>query len=157
MMREITQQRLPIGYWLKQVHNLITEHINNVQMANGVTRSDWQVLNTLYEVGSADKKQLFTVMHTFVDVAQLEQILVELNARGWVTALENGVITYQLSDEGRQQHGKILDAQQIVRQQVMQGISQEEYATVMRVLQQMVANLATAVSKETTPPVDHAE
>jgi DNA-binding MarR family transcriptional regulator len=138
---------LPLGYWLKRADNLITEQVNQVQAANGVTRTDWQVLNTLYEVGSADQAQLFTVMHTFVDAAQLEQILGELKSRGWVTAVENGVIIYQLSNAGQQQHSQILAAQQEVRQQVMQGISQEEFATVMRVLQQMVANLETAVSE----------
>jgi hypothetical protein len=42
---------LPIGYWLKHTDELLTKHINNVQTANGVSRSPWQVLNSLYESG----------------------------------------------------------------------------------------------------------
>ncbi len=145
-MYETNKPHLPIGYWLKRADSLITEQVNNVQAANNVTRTDWQIINTLYEVGQVSKEQLFDVMHVFVDVVQLEQILADLIERGWVTASENGVVTYQLSDNGRRQHSQILTAQQEIRLWTMQGISEADYATVMRVLQQMVVNLETAVS-----------
>ena len=145
-MNEATKPRLPIGYWLKRADRLITEQVNIVQAANNVTRTDWQIINTLYEIDQVSKEQLFDVMHVFVDAVQLEQILADLIERGWVTASASGVVTYQLSDNGRRQHSQILTAQQEIRLWTMQGISEADYATVMWVLQQMVVNLETAVS-----------
>lgn len=49
---------------------------------------------------------------------------------------------FQLTEEGLVAHGTVLTAQQEVRQRAMQGISEEEYATVLRVLQRIVSNLA---------------
>jgi len=60
---------LPIGYWLKQADNLITQHINRVQAANGVSRFEWQVRNLLYEAGAASRERLFETMRTFVDAS----------------------------------------------------------------------------------------
>jgi hypothetical protein len=37
-MNQVTKPNLPIGYWLKQADKLLTEKINEVQAANGVSR-----------------------------------------------------------------------------------------------------------------------
>lgn len=44
-----TKPNLPIGYWLKHTDEMLTKHINDVQTANGVSRSQWQVLNAIHE------------------------------------------------------------------------------------------------------------
>jgi hypothetical protein len=46
----------PIGYWLKEADRLITERVNAVQAANGVTRTQWQVLNMLHEGDSRQSR-----------------------------------------------------------------------------------------------------
>ncbi|MCB0194168.1 MAG: hypothetical protein KDJ65_19610 [Anaerolineae bacterium] len=148
-MSQTQKPHLPIGYWLKQADNLITEHINQAQAANGLSRSDWQVLNTLAEAGPISKEQIFTFMRTFISASELENILTSLIERGWAEAVGqdgDNSIAFQLSDEGRQQHASILTVQKEVRQQAMQGISEDEYATVVRVLQQIVNNLETRQS-----------
>jgi len=74
-MNKINELKLPIGYWLNQADNPITEHINRVQAANGVSRFEWQVLNLLYEVGGASRERLFETMRRFVDASHPDTIL----------------------------------------------------------------------------------
>jgi DNA-binding MarR family transcriptional regulator len=134
----------PIGYWLKQADNLLTEQINSGQAANRVSRFDWQVLNLLNELGRAGRKRLFETMRTFVDEPDFEEILTGLIERGWVEhseASQSGMEEFQLAEAGRRQHAVILATQKEVRERAMQGISEEEYATVIRVLQRIVKNL----------------
>jgi hypothetical protein len=37
-MTQSAKPHLPIGYWLKHTDEVITKHINRVQLANGVSR-----------------------------------------------------------------------------------------------------------------------
>jgi DNA-binding MarR family transcriptional regulator len=46
-----------------------------------------------------------------------------------------------LTESGRDAHARILARQEEVRRQVMRGISPEDYATTLRVLQTIVSNL----------------
>lgn len=78
-MTKATKDELPIGYWLKRVDNLLTDQINKAQTVNGVSRSDWQVLNMLNEAGSASKEQIFESMRTFVDASSLDGIITRLS------------------------------------------------------------------------------
>jgi DNA-binding MarR family transcriptional regulator len=132
---------LPIGYWLKQADNLITEQVNQAQAAHGVSRFGWQVLNTLYEAGPMSRERLFELMRTFVDSAGLDEIITRLIERGWVEQNENSAGEFQLTQEGQRCYGDIFAAQKEVRLRAMQGVSEEEYATVIRVLQRIVNNL----------------
>jgi DNA-binding MarR family transcriptional regulator len=143
-MTQATKLQLPIGYWLKQADNLLTEQIDHAQAVHGVSRAEWQVLNLLMEHGHANHEAIFATMRTFVDEATLDAIFASLLARGWVELQEAATPRtdiFQLTAEGQRQHAVIFATQKEVRQRAMQGISAEEYATVVRVLQQMVSNL----------------
>jgi DNA-binding MarR family transcriptional regulator len=143
-MTQITKPELPIGYWLKRADNLLTEQINKGQAANGVSRFEWQVLNRLHETGSASETQLFEIMRTFVDAPNLDEIISRLTERGWVEQSEDSkhdALAYQLTADGQRQHGVIVGTQKDVRQRAMQGISAEEYAATIRILQRIVHNL----------------
>ena len=134
----------PIGYWLKQVDQLLTEQINKAQAAHGVSRSQWQVLNIINEAGRTSKERIFETMQTFIDAPQLDDIITRLIERGWVEQLVDktaGTVKFQLTEEGLRQHESILDKQKEVRRRAMQGIREDEYALVIQVLQQMASNL----------------
>jgi DNA-binding MarR family transcriptional regulator len=83
-MNQATKPNLPIGYWLKWADKLLAEKINEVQAANGVSRSEWQVLNLICEAGSASKERIFEIMHTFIDAPNLDDIIRHLIERGWI-------------------------------------------------------------------------
>ena len=143
-MAQVAKPERPIGYWLKRADTLLTEQIDKAQAANGVSRFDWQVLNMLNEMGSASKERIFESMLAFVDAPGVDEIVTRLVGRGWAEQSEiskQGTVEFQLTEEGRRQHGVILATQKEVRQRAMQGISEEEYATVVQVLKRIVNNL----------------
>jgi DNA-binding MarR family transcriptional regulator len=146
-MTEVTNLKLPIGYWLKQADKVLTEQINQAQAVHGVSRTEWQILNLLKENGRATKESIFEILRTFVDASEFQEIINRLIERGWIDA-EVGCGDYQLTDIGEAQHERIFTTQKEVRQRAMQGISQDEYATVIRVLQQMVENLNESASHQ---------
>ena len=39
-------KKLPIGYFIKQADYLLTKGINEIQSSLGLTRTDWQILNS---------------------------------------------------------------------------------------------------------------
>lgn len=81
-MAQNSQPQLPIGYWLKQADNLLTEQANKAQAAHDLSRFDWQVFNLLHEKGKVRKAEIFEVMRTFNDAASLERSLSALVERG---------------------------------------------------------------------------
>lgn len=147
-----TTPNLPIGYWLKEADRVITAAINQAQAVNGVSRTEWQVLNTLAEGNGATRERLGTIVQPFVDAAGLDAIIARLTERGWVAAAgagEEGQAPLNLTAEGQDAHAVILAQQQEVRRRAVAGVSREDYATVIRVLQQIVHNLSE--SEESNP------
>lgn len=143
-MTEETRPNLPIGYWIKQADNLLTEAINKAQATHGVSRSDWQVLNMLQETGRTSREQIYETMRAFVDATTFEGILTRLAQWGWVeeTPLAAGsTLALQLTEEGLRRHEAILATQQAVRRRAMQGVSEAEYMTAIHVLQRIAKNL----------------
>ena len=139
----MTKPERPIGYWLQRADTLLTEQIEKAQAANGVSRFDWQVLNMLEEIGSVSKERIFENMLAFVDAPGVDEIVTRLVGRGWAEQSEQSkqrAVEFQLTEEGRRRHGVILATQKEVRRRAMQGISEEEYATVIRALQRIVSN-----------------
>jgi DNA-binding MarR family transcriptional regulator/catechol 2,3-dioxygenase-like lactoylglutathione lyase family enzyme len=137
-----TRPNLPIGYWLKEADRVITEAVNRVQAIHNISRTEWQILNTLYEVGSINPADLGDIMRPFVDAAGLDAIIAGLAERGWVAQSGGGEqLALRLTDAGRQGHAAVQAQQKVVRRRAIEGISEEEYATVIQVLQRMVSNL----------------
>lgn len=130
----------PIGYWLKAADQAITARVDAAQRADGVTRLDWQVLNTIAEAGPCSPDRIVTTLKMFLDRPKLDAILDGLCGRGWIDADASGDVT--LTEAGRDAKARVLARQEEVRRQVMRGISAEDYATTLRVLQSIVSNLA---------------
>jgi DNA-binding MarR family transcriptional regulator len=106
--------------------------------------TSWQVLNTPKENLSPSREQILDTLHAFIDSDQLGQIIARLIERGRVERTvthEKGMEAFQLTQEGQHRHEAIFATQKAVRQWAMQGISEEEYATVIRVLERIVSNL----------------
>lgn len=138
-MTQDARPQLPIGYWIKQADNTLTAQINAAQSAHGISRPEWQILNTLKETGGVGREQIFETMRTFVDSPSFAELLRRLGERGWIE--QQASAEYQLTEEGRRQYDAIFATQKEVRQRAMQGISEAEYTTAVRVLQRIVINL----------------
>jgi DNA-binding MarR family transcriptional regulator len=131
--------RQPIGYWLKQGHDALDNHMNGVLDQQNLTRNHWQVLNL---VAQADEPvtpaQLSERMKIFVDAARLGAILDDFVNKGWIQPSGNG---FSITEAGKAQHAQLSTLIDSIRTRAIQGISTEEYATVIQVLEKLVNNL----------------
>lgn len=142
-MNDPIQPFPPIGHLLRKADHLITLHSDRVQAVNNVTRFEWQVLNVLHEKGPSDREELFKLMRIFIDADELDATIVRLQKEGW---LENstdaeGLLIFQLTPSGEQHHSVVFAAQKLARAKAMEGISDQDHQTTLRVLQQIVDNL----------------
>ncbi len=138
---DVTKQQ-PIGYWLKHTDKIITEHVDRVLGDNGFTRFGWQVLNIIYQAGTITKSDLFDTMRTFIDARQLEELIDQFAEEGWLIKHGEGDgAQLTLTDAGKDKRQTIFELQSEVRRRAMRGISEQEYATVIEVLQRMVKNM----------------
>jgi hypothetical protein len=140
-MPEQKKPHLPIGYWLKKADEALTARINAVQQANGLSRTDWQILNVLHEVGTATREQIADPLRPFGVADSLGEILDSLVKRSLVEGDGADLPGWRLTTEGRRVHGHALLLQKEVRQQATQGISKADYAMTIRVLERLVENL----------------
>jgi DNA-binding MarR family transcriptional regulator len=81
-------------------------------------------------------------MQAFIDARQLDEIIDGFLEEGWLAKSGEGdAARLTLTGSGRAQREKIFELQSKVRSRAMQGISEQEYATVIDVLERMVRNL----------------
>ena len=138
---DVTHQQ-PIGYWLKHADRVITEHVDRVLGANGFTRFRWQVLNIIYQACTVTRSGLFDTMQTFIDARQLDELIDGFAKEGWLIKHGEGDgARLTLTDAGKDKHDTVFELQSAVRKRAMRGITEQEYATVIDVLQRVVKNL----------------
>lgn len=135
---EQKKKRLPIGYWLKKADALLTDGIDEVQAEFGLSRTEWQVLNTLADTPDIPHATLLAVMRPFIEETQLDTILNKFKTSG----LLDGKVPCHLSAEGAQLHSECLTQQTEFRQKAMRGISEQEYELTLRTLAKLVDNLS---------------
>lgn len=118
-----------------------------MQQLDRISRIDWQVLNTLSRSSPQSITQLASVLEPFASVDQLERVTDELRERGLIVKEEaTGLI--RLTEEGEQLHTRALERQRRVRRQAVAGLSEADYATTIRVLQQIAKNLESGELNE---------
>lgn len=139
--RDVAKQK-PIGYWLKYADEVITEHVDRMLSDNGFTRFCWQVLNIIYQAGAITESGVFDTMQTFIDRQQLGEILDRFVEQGWLVKRGEGDgAQLTLTGAGKAKRETVFELQSEVRRRAMQGITEQEYATVIDVLERMVRNL----------------
>ena len=139
--RDVTKHQ-PIGFWLKRADEVITEHVDRVLSDNGFTRFRWQVLNIIYQAGTITRGGVFDTMRTFIDARQLDEIIDGFVQEGWLVKFGEGDgAQLTLTDAGKDKRETVFELQSEVRRRAMRGITEQEYATVIDVLQRVVKNL----------------
>ena len=139
--RDVAKQK-PIGYWLNHADEVITEHVDRLLSDNGVTRFCWQVLNIIYQAGTITESGVFDTMQTFIDRQRLDEILDRFVEEGWLVKFCRGDgAQLTLTGAGKAKRETVFELQSEVRRRAMEGITEQEYATVIDVLERMVRNL----------------
>jgi DNA-binding MarR family transcriptional regulator len=127
----------PVGYWIKEVDRLIEESFGRLLAEAGLTRRHWQVLNTI-AAGTTSQDGLDRALAPFLDEAGGADVIADLEGRGWVR-WEGGI---GLTATGSRAHAALRERIGAHRRRVTEGITAEEYAGIISVLERMAANLA---------------
>lgn len=128
----------PFGWWLRHIHELLESSMGRLLDAESLTRRHWQVLNTI-ALGARTPEEVDSVMAPFVAAeGSMAPKMADLRDRGWVTG--NG----ELTEAGREAHKRVEQRIEAFRAAAIDGISDEDYRTMVRALERCAANLEAA-------------
>ena len=140
----------PIGFWLKLVDGLIDERFASTLEEHGVTRRQWQLLNVLSRE-PATVEQLDAAVAPFLSAGTAAsdtdgvttpetsaEHLSELIESAWVDATPAG---YELTERGRTAFHALSETVAKLREEMSEGLTQEQYAETIAALEQMARNL----------------
>ncbi len=133
----MSEEFRPVGYWVKEVDRLIEESFGRLLAEEGLTRRHWQVLNTIAG-GTTSRDGIDQALAPFLDGAGSAAVVADLEGGGWVQG-EGGIA---LTATGSAAHAALRERVGAHRRRVTEGITAEEYARVVGVLERMAANLA---------------
>lgn len=139
----------PISYWVKLVDRLIDDLFATTLDEHGITRRQWQLLNVLSK-GAAGVEKLDGEIAPYLSPAQVGvaatpgthssslESLTELIDSEWLTT--DGA-TYELTERGRAVVERLTVVIADERQRATAGVTDEQYATAITVLEAMAHNL----------------
>jgi DNA-binding MarR family transcriptional regulator len=130
----------PFGYWIKEIDRRIEEDFGRLLAAEGLERRGWQVLNTV-AAAPVPTATLDERLAPFLDANEpsVRGYVEALAARGWVTP--DGDL-WTITEEGRRGHERASATIHAARRRIMDGISDDEYRTLMDLLPRVAANLS---------------
>jgi DNA-binding MarR family transcriptional regulator len=137
IMEDTNKPKVYIGYYLKTLDNLLTQKMDSLHLSNGMTRAEWQILNSVAERPNIDQDTLLNTLKEFTNYLKAKNLLDNLIANGFIQGSQKLCLTMK----GQAVYEKSLKMQKEFRQDVMQGISQEDYQNVINTLDKMIMNL----------------
>ncbi|MEI3796841.1 hypothetical protein SAMN05660461_0756 [Chitinophaga ginsengisegetis] len=137
-MQSEIDQKLPIGWYLKEADSLITHYTNIAFESFGINRFHWQVLKNIDKHGKISKELFYHQVNRFLTETELEEVLATLLNRNWIQHTDD---LYSFTDTGKQEYAAIEALQMQNREKVMEGITTEEYLTAINFLEKMIKNL----------------
>jgi len=132
-------QKMPIGYWIKKIDNLLTNSIDSIQSEYGLTRIGWQVLNSINKKEEIHKSELLDLMRPLAEKLHIETILQSFSADNVIETAEDKALS--LTNKGKVLFANCFKRQNEFRMKVMNNISEEEYKIVVLTLQKMINNI----------------
>lgn len=127
----------PLGFWLKVVDRRISEEMEALFEADGISRRDWRMLNLL--AGTAHDEHLADRLHT------KPHVLHRLVERGWVAGFPP-----EITEAGREARERLESQVTALRQRVAGAVSPEDFATTMRSLEAIARELGWDESQRPT-------
>ena len=141
-----SNDRRPIGFWLKLVDRLIDERLE--ASLGDLSRRHWQVLNVVQQ-GPTTQSEIDTRVRPFLDQGETTvREVSDLQQRGWLTVSSD---TVALTKLGTREFERLLDAVSADRAALMTGITPDQYARVVATLEVMARNLGWLPPGRTRP------
>ncbi len=132
---EQSAERQPIGWWLKTADARIEQAFENVFESHSITRREWQVLEPVSRAPVPESE----VLQKLEAFAGAQDAVDELRRRGLLADGADGALT--LTDAGQVAHGKAAAGVATVRSAVSAALPGENYATLLRLLADLVGGL----------------
>ncbi|MGA4541622.1 MarR family winged helix-turn-helix transcriptional regulator [Uniformispora flossi] len=137
----------PVGYWTGLAHRDVIAYIRRRQGELGLTQPQFWLLRNLStddlspDGAPRSVAELQEAMRDYLlptdDLVAESDVLVE---RGWLTREPDGRL--QLAAEGEAARLRVKEIAPSVRAHIHEGIDDADYATAVRVMQRMIANVA---------------
>ncbi|MBY4014689.1 winged helix-turn-helix transcriptional regulator [Rhodococcus fascians] len=129
----------PIGFWTVRAGEAVRARTRGVLRDIGITQAEWWLLHqiSLHPAGADRAKTIDTIGHNDTPEAIVDAI---------DSATEKGLIIesdsrLKFTPEGQQRFARGVDIQRMLQDERMQGISQDDFATTIRVLQRTIENV----------------
>jgi DNA-binding MarR family transcriptional regulator len=129
----------PIGYWLNRTDRAITASMDGMLAELGLTRTAWQVLNVIGDATETTDAHVLSFLAANADAPTLSAAIDTALADGWAARTAAGHL--RLTPDGRVRLAEVGRRVEEFRDLSMAGISLDEYATAIRVLERMAGNL----------------
>ncbi|MEV6218899.1 winged helix DNA-binding protein [Nocardia sp. NPDC051833] len=136
----MTERRL-IGYQVKRLDQLIEASFDRAVESVGMSRREWQALNTIAREPGAD---LVDALRPFweADGESIADVTAALVTRGWITRGADG--RWTVTDAGGAAHESAARSVGAIRRQLAEGVTEDEFAALTGTLARMIANLERA-------------
>ncbi len=118
----------PFGFWLKLVDRRLSDEMETLFAADGITRRDWRMLNLL--AGEARDERLADRLRA------KPHALHRLAERGWIVGAPP-----VLTDAGREARDRLEGQVSALRERVAGAVSAEDFATTLRSLEAIAREL----------------
>lgn len=118
---------------------LLTKSINEIHASSGITRVEWQVLNSVREKNPVNRVELAALIGPFADEASLDAILEKFKEQDILKEENDGLM---LTSAGIQLHTTSLEKQSAFRQKAMANIPESAYHTTIVTLQKIIENIS---------------
>src|SRR5664279_225628 len=137
MMTDEQALSRPIGWWLKEAGARLDAVFDRSLQGCGLDRRGWQVLASLARRPTR-LAELICSLSSFDPPAAVEAVVDDLTSRGWIGE-SAGLL--RLTPVGDRQYADLSLLIDDVRGQVAAALPQEEYLTLVRLLQRLVVAL----------------
>ena len=130
----------PLDFWLKLVDTLINVNFRIMLEEHGIVRRQWEMMRLLSR-GPASQNDLDVALAPFLPESEpgsSTTALSELTDSGWLTQIDG---RYELTERGRVVHRSLDEVFSHKNQELADGVTPDEYALVVSVLQRIAANL----------------
>ena len=132
-----------LGHWVRRVYHEITLRTNEVLRPYGLARSQWEVLYRIVSTDGVTQKDLQAAMD--VESGTLTGIVDSLVKKGWLIREEYSndrrIKLLRITAQGHHRWLEIPNPIDLLRPRMMNGITDEEEAFVIKLLQKAVSNL----------------
>lgn len=137
-MSSAIKDKMPIGWYLREVDSLLTKFVNQAFESHGINRYHWQIMKNIDTHEKICKDLFYHQVHRFVNESEYESLFQELISRNWIVLKDE---KYWFTPEGKNGFEEISNLQEVNREAITKGTTEEEYLNTIRFLEKLIVNL----------------